>query len=148
VLTAEFGMAHAFGVILIVSGLDTDLPGQLDARRIERTERGHQVFDLPFVQHVLVNHHRASVFGFLVGVQSRCRLPQGLAGVKEIDKLNRTREMSVGNVPDPCGPIADDGLPFRAAPTELPGFRLETLARLFGRFDGTGAGGGFGSRIS
>jgi len=42
------------------------------------------------IQHVLMNHHPASLFGFLVEVQLACQVPQMLAGMIEIDNLDGT----------------------------------------------------------
>jgi len=82
-----------------------------------------------------VNHHPPSLFGLLVRVQRARQVPQVLAGVKDIDDLNGAREVLIGKVPDPFGPIADHDFGFGTAPTALPGFRIEVLAKLFGGFN-------------
>src|ERR1039457_576701 len=73
------------------------------------------MLDLPFVQHVLVNHHPASLLSLLVRIQFVRQLPQMLTGVIKIDNLNGTGEMLFGNVPNPFRSIPHHDLLFRAA---------------------------------
>lgn len=63
-----------------------------------------------------------------------------LTGVIEIDDLHRARKVLLGQVPDPLGSIAHDDSACRAAPATVPGFQIEALAKLFGRFDSSGVG--------
>ena len=65
-----------------------------------------------------------------------------LPRVVEIDDLNRARKIWLGQVPNPFGTITDDDLLLRAAPTALPGFQLDALAKLFGGLADAGVGGG------
>src|SRR5580658_4082457 len=102
---------------------------------IDGTELAYQIFDLPFIQQVLVNHYPTPLFGFLVRVQFASQVPQVLARVKEIDDLNRAREVLIGKVPDPFGSIADHDRLFGAAQTAPPDLRVELPAKLFGCFN-------------
>src|SRR5229473_2268869 len=52
--------------------------------------------------------------------------------------------MLIGKIPDPFGPIAHDNLLIRAAPAALPGFHVDSFAKLFGDLDGAGVGSGIG----
>src|SRR5450756_1875670 len=79
-------------------------------RQIDRADGGYQVFDIAFIQHVLVDHHPASLFGLLVEVQFACQVPQVLTSMIEIDNLNGPRKMEIGDVPDPFGSVADHDL--------------------------------------
>src|SRR5450759_1124091 len=67
-----------------------------------------------------------------------------LAGVKEIDDLNRAEEVLRGDIPDPFGSIADHDLLFGAAPTALPSLQIEALSKLFRRFNRGNVGGRIG----
>jgi len=86
--------------------------------------------------------------GFLadsvVGVQLTRQVPEMLAGVIEIDDLNRAGEVDIGQIPNPFGSVADDNLLLRAAPSAVPGFPTEASAELFGDLDGSGIGGRIG----
>ena len=82
-----------------------------------------------------MDHHPAFLLGLLVRIQLARQFPEVLAGVIEIDDLNRAGEVLIGNIPDPFGSIADDDLLFGAAPTALPGFQIEALAKLLRRFN-------------
>ncbi len=73
---------------------------------------------------------------------SWCELPQVLPRVMQIDDLHRARRVLLGKIPDPFGTIAQDHLLSRAAPTALPGFHVDPLAKLFGHLDGAVVGGG------
>jgi hypothetical protein len=42
-----------------------------------------------------------------------------LAGVIEIDNLNRVREVQIGKIPDPFGAVADRDFLYRAAAAAL-----------------------------
>lgn len=53
VLRAEFRVSHAFGILVKVVGFGTDLFEQLRIGRYYGSERGHEVFDLAFVQQIL-----------------------------------------------------------------------------------------------
>src|ERR1039458_10113260 len=76
-----------------------------------------------------------------MGMQLAGQLPQVLARVTEIDNLNGAGKLSIGSVPDPFGPIAEDDFLFRAAPTPLPRFQIEALAKPAGRFNRAHVGG-------
>jgi hypothetical protein len=115
VLTAEFGIAHTLGVVVKVTCLSADLFGQLWTGRIGRAERGYQMLDLPFIQHVLVNHHPASLFSLLVRIQFVGQIPEVLTGVIQIDNLNGTGKMLLCDVPNPFRSSAHHDLLFRAA---------------------------------
>src|ERR1039457_2814790 len=93
------------------------------------------MLDLPFVQHVLVNHHPASLLSLLVRIQFVRQLPQMLTGVIKIDNLNCTGEMLFGNVPNPFRSIPHHDLLFRAALASIPGFQIDALTKLCGCFN-------------
>ncbi len=64
-----------------------------------------------------------------------------LAGVEEVDDLNGSGEMIVGEVPDPLCAIADDDFLFSAGPAAFPGFDIEPFAKLLGVLNGPSVGG-------
>src|SRR3984957_4628034 len=143
-LTAEFGVAHPFPVVFEIANFDADLVGQFRIGGIDRAECGYQLFDLAFLQQVLVNHDSASLFRFLVGVEFPRQIPQVLAWVIEIDNRDGPGEMLFGNVPYPFRSISHEDLLFRAAPTTLPGFQIDAFAELHGGFNGADVGGRVG----
>ena len=96
----------------------------------------------PLSSRRLVFLHPGFLLHCVVGVQLARQLPQVLAGVIEIDDLNRAREMQIGKIPDPFGAVADDDFLYRAAPAALIGFQVDSFAKLFGGLDGSGVGGG------
>src|SRR5215472_9240972 len=63
-----------------------------------------------------------------------------LAGVIEIDNVDRARKVDLDNVSNPFRAIADHNLLDGAAPTAIPGFQVDALAELLGCFDGSGIG--------
>src|ERR1019366_3800537 len=67
-----------------------------------------------------------------IQIQFACHVPQVLAGVIQIDDLDRARKMLVGEIPDPFGAVANDNLLFRTAPAPVPGFQINAFAKLFG----------------
>jgi hypothetical protein len=66
-----------------------------------------------------------------------------LTRVIEIDDLNRAGKMLVGEIPDPFGAVADDYL-CRTAPAAVPGFQIDSFAKLPGCFYSAGVGGRVG----
>jgi hypothetical protein len=71
-------------------------------------------------------------------VQKSRQIPEVLAGVTQIDDLNRAREVLVCDVPDPLGPVADDHFLLGAAPASIPCLQEHTSAELGGCFNGSG----------
>jgi hypothetical protein len=71
-----------------------------------------------------MDNHPAFLLSLLIGKQFAGQFPEVLAGVIQIDDLNRAREVLIGNIPDPFCSIADDDLPFGAVPTALAGFQI------------------------
>src|SRR5215831_3102286 len=57
VLTAKFRVAHALGVLLKILGLDTDLLSQFLIGCLRRPESGHQFFDFPLIEQILMEEH-------------------------------------------------------------------------------------------
>src|ERR1035441_2642656 len=92
-------------------------------------------------QPLLVGPDPKFLIRLVVGVQLARQFPQVLTCVKEIDDLHRTWKVLLGEVPDPFGSIPHDHLLRRTAPAALPGFHIDTLAKLFGSLDGAGIGG-------
>jgi len=58
--------------------------------------------------------------------------------------LNRARKMLLGEIPDPFSTVANDYLLFRTAPAAVPGFQINSFAKLFGCFYSAGIGGRIG----
>src|SRR2546426_2643999 len=65
-----------------------------------------------------------------------------LPGMIEIDDLNGTRKVLVGQIPDPNGPIGNDDFDGGPLPTSAPGLCIDAEAELFRSFDGSYVGGG------
>src|SRR5215831_14397252 len=60
----------------------------------------------------------------------------------EIHNLNSCGKMLASQIPDPLGTVSDHDFLGCPAPAALPGFNIQPLAKLFGRLDGAGIGGG------
>src|SRR5947209_3129249 len=67
-----------------------------------------------------------------------------LAGVVEIDNLNRARKVQVDKIPNPFGAVANHDLLECATPATSPSFRIDSPAELFRALDGSGICGGIG----
>jgi hypothetical protein len=63
-----------------------------------------------------------------------------LARVVEIHDLNRARELTLGNVPDPNSPIGKDDPLFRSRPSSILGFVIQAAAEVCSAFDGSDIG--------
>jgi len=64
-----------------------------------------------------------------------------LPSVIDVHNLDGTREILIGNIPDPIGAIGDDDFLLRPTPATLPGFAVKARAKLLGRLDGGDTGG-------
>src|SRR5580658_5354623 len=64
-----------------------------------------------------------------------------LAGMPDIDDLDRTRKMLIGDIPDPLGAVAQHHFLFSPIPTSFEGFGVDPTAEQFGSFDRSGIGG-------
>ena len=78
------------------------------------------------------------------GIEQASHIPEMLAGMQQINDLNRAGEVLLGDVPDPLGTIADDDLFLGATPAAFPGLQIEALAELLSVFDGTSVSCGVG----
>src|ERR1035438_6351391 len=58
----------------------------------------------------------------------------------QVHDLYRTGKLSVSDVPDPDGSVAEDDFFIGAAPAALPGFGIETATELLSRFNRSGVG--------
>jgi hypothetical protein len=67
-----------------------------------------------------------------------------LAGMIQVDHLNRAGEMLFGDVPDPFGAIADNNFLFGAAPAAFSCLEVESFAELLRILDSAGVGCGIG----
>src|SRR6266481_2964085 len=88
--------------------------------------------------------HPGFLLSFFIGEQPTSHLPKMLAGVVEIDNLNRARKVQVDKIPNPFGAVANHNLLECAAPATSPSFRIDSPAKLFRTLDGSGVGGGIG----
>src|ERR1035438_5344489 len=59
----------------------------------------------------------------------------------QINYLNGTGEVLVGQIPDPNGPISQDHFSRGPLPASAPSLRIDAEAELFGGFDGSYVGG-------
>ena len=91
-----------------------------------------------------MDFHPGFLVHFVIGIQLACHIPEVLARVIQIDDLNRARKMLVGEIPDPFGAVANDYLLFCTAPAPVPGFQIDSFAKLFGCLNRAGIGGRIG----
>lgn len=93
-LAAELCVAHAGCIFLKVVGLDTNLLEDFRIGGVDGGQRENQLFDFSLVKEsLLVDLHPDFLAPFVVGMQFAGDLPQVLAGVIEIDDLQRARKM-------------------------------------------------------
>jgi hypothetical protein len=69
------------------------------------TTNGDEFFDLTCIGSRLLAHHPAFLPDLVIGVEFASQIPQVLARMIEIDDLNGTGKVLVGDVPDPFGSI-------------------------------------------
>src|SRR5579859_296014 len=67
-----------------------------------------------------------------------------LASVPDVDDLDCTGKMLVGDIPDPLGAITQHHLLFSAIPTPFEGFGIKAATKQLGRFNRPSVGGGSG----
>src|ERR1017187_5931962 len=67
-----------------------------------------------------------------------------LPGMIQINDVNRTGEVLVGQIPNPDGPISQDPFDRGPLPTSAPSLRIDAEAELFAGFHGAHVGGGVG----
>ena len=145
-LCAELGVTHALYVGLEVVGFSTNLFGQRGVGGSQGAERENQFFYFAFVEPaLLVSLHPGFLLASVVGKQQSGDGPQVLAGVIQIDDLNRAGKMLLGQIPDPLGTVAEDDFLLGAAPAAIPGFQVQALGKRLGSLNGAGLGGGIGS---
>src|SRR5882672_1892014 len=108
-------------------------------------ESTNQFFDFPAIQKaLLVDLHPGFLLSFFIGEQPTSHLPKMLAGVVEIDNLNRARKIQVDKIPNPFGTIAHHDLLECTTPTTSPSFRIDSPAKLFRTLNSSDVGGGIG----
>src|SRR5262249_20810417 len=102
-LFTELGIVHTSGVGGKVICMVADLLRQFGIGDWNAAEAGDQFADLALVQPAFLMQADPSISAFdVVGKEQACQLPQVLAGVEEVDDLNRSREVILGDVPDPA----------------------------------------------
>src|SRR5579864_3554045 len=74
-------------------------------------------------------------------VQFARHLPEMSTSVTQVDNLRCVGEMLLSLIPDPFRSITHDDFLLGAAPTTLPSFQIEALAKLFGGFNRAHIGG-------
>jgi hypothetical protein len=115
---------------------------------LDGAECANQFFDFPAIQKaLLMDLHPSFLFPLVIGVQLARHLPKMLAGVVEIDNLNGVGTMHGHKIPNPFGTLADHDLLECSALAASAGFGKDLPAKLFRTLDGSGIGGGIGSRI-
>jgi len=140
VLTLKLGIAHALGVVLKVSSLDSDGVGNGGRGGVDSSKEPDQLFDFPAIEFGLMAENPLLLTRQVAGVQKSSHLPEVLPGMKQIDDLNSAGEVLIGIVPDPLGPISDHDLLLGAIPTAIPGFQINSTAKPAGAFDSAGIG--------
>src|SRR5450755_2912086 len=140
VLASKLGIAHALDVSLKVSSFDSD--GFRDGRcgNFDPLNEPDQLFDLAVVEFGPVAEHPWLLVRHVARVEKSGQFPEVLAGMKQIDDLNSAGKVLVCMVPDPFGSVSDDHLLLGAVPATIPGFQINSAAKLAGGFDAAGIG--------
>src|SRR5713101_4575956 len=76
------------------------------------------------------------------GIQFASQVPEMLAGMIEIDDLNRTWKVLIGNIPDPVRAITHDNSDAGPVPASIVGLGINTEPKLFRGLDRANIGGG------
>lgn len=91
-LVAELGIAHPHGIFLKVGGIEGDGFGSGGRINLPGTEKSDQLSDAATVQLGLVTQDPAALGGLVQRIETSGHVPEVLAGVVEIDDLNRARK--------------------------------------------------------
>jgi hypothetical protein len=129
VLATELGIAHALGVVLKVSGFDSDAVRNHRRGGIESSKEPNQLFDFPAVEFGLVAKHPLLLTQDVAGVQKSSHVPEVLPGMKQIDDLNSAGKVLICIVPDPFGSVSDDDLLLGSIPAAIPGLQVNSVAK-------------------
>ena len=100
--------------------------------RLHGAEISEQFSDPAAVQLGLMTQDPTSLGELVQRIKSPGDIPSVLAGMIEIDDLNRARKLLAGDVPDPPRAVAHDDLGEGAAPASVPSFQIQALAELGG----------------
>ena len=141
VLAAELGIPHALGIALEVRGFDPDRLLDRGCGRVDRAKEPDQVADLAAIEFRLMAQYPLLLTEHVAGVDQAGYVPKVLAGMEQIDDLNRAGKVPVRIVPDPFGTVADHNLLYGAAPAAVPGFQIDPVTELAGGFDRACIGG-------
>jgi len=130
-LAAELGVTHPLGIFFKVRGLGLNSFAQFRGG-VDDSQRADQLFDLAIIEFVLLTHDPTFLLGILAGVEFASQVPKMLTGMIEVDNLDRTGEVFIGDIPDPFGSIANDDFLLRAAPTTPGGFQIDAFSKFSG----------------
>ncbi len=109
-LASECGIAHALGVVLKVSGLDSDGIGNRGCGSVDTAKESNQLFDVAAVEFGLVAQNPLLLAWDIAGVHKSRHFPEVLPCMEQIDDLNSAGKVLIGIVPDPFGSVSDDNL--------------------------------------
>ena len=128
VLGAEFGIAHTLSVAVEVFGFYAD---GFDQFRVpvglrQFAKRRDQFFDFAVFQPIQLVPQPALLGDFIGRIQLASQIPKMLAGMIEVDDLNRAGEVLIRNIPNPVRAISHDYADGGAVPTPIPSFRIQT----------------------
>src|SRR5580693_8251007 len=122
-----------------VLGFNVDGLGQLGApfRVGEFAKCRREFFDLAVLQPIQLAYRPALLRSLVGGMELARQVPEMLASMIEVYDLNRSREVLIGNVPDPVRPIAHNYAYGGAVPTPVPRLGIDSQTKLFGGFNDT-----------
>ena len=134
-------------VALEVIGFDADALARLSVRVLRSASLRSAIASfsiLPLSSQSSLRDQPTLLRRRIGGMELARQVPEMLAGMIEIDDLDRAGKVLIGDVPDPVGAIADDDFGWGAVPSAVPGLGIDPKAELFGGFDGADVGGGIG----
>src|SRR6185437_5156644 len=135
VLASESGIAHAFGVVLKVGGFDSDGIGNRGCGGIDASKEANQFFDFAAIKFGLMAQNPLLLSWDVARVQKASQRPEMLPGMKQIDDLHGSGKVLIGIVPYPLGPVSDYDLLRGPAPAAIPGFQVDSGAKLSSGFN-------------
>src|SRR6516164_8455932 len=94
-------VAHPLGISLEVFRFGSNLIRNFGVGGMDRADCDHQFFDLSLVQQAfLVGLDPGFLADVVIRIEFASQLPEVLAGVIEVDDLDRTGKMDHGQIPD------------------------------------------------
>ncbi len=125
-----FEIISLFADLFGVAGLSSGVLGCDFAQPL------HEKFSPAVIEQVFHGYHPAFLRRRVMGIKQCGYIPQVLPGVIEIDDLHGSREVPIGEIPDPDSSVANDDFGCGPLPASAPSLGIYAVSELVGPFDG------------